>query len=139
MDGLDLLAEARGAGLIVLAGGDRLIIRGPKSADAMARRLLAHKAVVLAALTTGNGNTTPTNPGRIGSCVDAGPCPWDEATEPGQACPRCGSLEKWWDILGGEHCQQCEHATLERALRLADRAAWLRKQIARLQKTKGVG
>ena len=89
---------ALAAGLIVLADGDRLVIRGPRSADAVARRLLAHKAVILAAMAADDGS----------------PCPWDEATEPGDPCPVCGSLEKWWDILGGEHCQQCEHATLDK-------------------------
>ena len=34
MDGLTLLAEAGAAGLTILADGDRLVIRGPKSADA---------------------------------------------------------------------------------------------------------
>jgi hypothetical protein len=50
MDGLTLLEEARGAGLRVAAEGDRLVIRGPKTAEPVARRLLAHKAEVLAAL-----------------------------------------------------------------------------------------
>ena len=128
MDGLTLLSEGRAAGLTVIADGDRLVIRGPKSADAVARRLLAHKAVILALLAAGNGNTNPLNPERIESCVDGGPCPWDEATEPGPACPVCGSLEKWWDILGGEHCQVCEREKLDRALRWAEKAARLREQ-----------
>jgi hypothetical protein len=50
MDGLTLLEEARGAGLRVAAEGNRLVIRGPKTAEPLARRLLAHKAEVLAAL-----------------------------------------------------------------------------------------
>ncbi len=62
MDGLTLLQEASAAGLMVLADGDRLVIRGPRSADAVARRLLAHKAVILAALAAGNGNTNPAIP-----------------------------------------------------------------------------
>jgi hypothetical protein len=53
MVGVTLLADAELASLNVLAGDDgRLIVRGPRSADALARRLLAHKADVLAALTT---------------------------------------------------------------------------------------
>ena len=128
MDGLTLLSEAGAAGLTILAAGDRLIIRGPKSADVVARRLLAHKAMVLAALTAGNGNTTPANPTRIGSCVDSGPSPWDEATEPGAGCPVCGSLESWQDALGRERCGVCEADALDRALELADKAAWLRRQ-----------
>jgi len=51
MVGLTLLAEARAAGLDVEAGADgRLIVRGPRSAEAIARRLLAHKADVMALL-----------------------------------------------------------------------------------------
>ena len=50
MDGVKLLAEARDAGLVVAADGDRLVIRGPKMADGLARRVLAHKADVLIVL-----------------------------------------------------------------------------------------
>ena len=50
MGGLNLLAEARSAGLDVQADGDRLVIRGPRAADAVARRLMAEKPAVLAAL-----------------------------------------------------------------------------------------
>jgi len=45
-----LLAEARAAGLTVLAEGDRLIVRGAKERGALVQRLLADKARVLAAL-----------------------------------------------------------------------------------------
>lgn len=38
MDGLTLLAEARAAGLEVRAEGDRLVIRGPRKAEALAKR-----------------------------------------------------------------------------------------------------
>jgi hypothetical protein len=47
---------------------------------------------------------------------------------PGDQCPVCGSLEMWWDILGGEHCQRCERAALERSIQWADRAARLWRQ-----------
>ena len=50
MDGMTLLAEAQEAGLTVLADGDRLVVRGPKSAEKLARRLLQNKAQVMAAL-----------------------------------------------------------------------------------------
>ncbi len=52
MDGLALLAEARDAGLEVRARGDRLVIRGPRKCEAMAKVLLEHKPEVLAALVT---------------------------------------------------------------------------------------
>jgi len=50
MDGLTLLSEATAAGLTIRVDGDRLVIRGPKTADAVARRLLEHKPEVVAAL-----------------------------------------------------------------------------------------
>lgn len=50
MVGLKWLAEARAAGLTVHADGDRLVIRGPGSADAVAQKLLQHKSEVLAEL-----------------------------------------------------------------------------------------
>ena len=50
MGGVALLAVARAAGLTVRAAGDKLIIRGPRRCDALARSILAHKADVMAAL-----------------------------------------------------------------------------------------
>ena len=62
MDGLALLHEAHAAGLSVAAEGGRLRVRGPKSAGAVAARLLAAKPAVLAALggaTDAGGNVDP--------------------------------------------------------------------------------
>jgi len=53
---------------------------------------------------------------------------FDSLPLPGDPCPVCGSLETWWDMLGGEHCQQCERATLDKAMQWADRATRLREQ-----------
>ena len=50
MDGLALLRAADAAGLTVNVDGDRLVIRGPRSADATARALLEHKPEIMAAL-----------------------------------------------------------------------------------------
>lgn len=50
MDGLKLLEEARRAGLTVKADGDTLRISGPKQAGPIAKRLLASKRAVMAAL-----------------------------------------------------------------------------------------
>ena len=61
MDGLTLLAEARAAGLSVAAQGCRLVVRGPRRAEAMARRLIEHKADVMAALAR---ETTPADAAR---------------------------------------------------------------------------
>jgi hypothetical protein len=53
MDGLNLLARARDAGLRVQADGDKLLIRGPKRAEPVVRLLAEHKPEVLAALAPG--------------------------------------------------------------------------------------
>ena len=47
MGALILLEQARSAGLKLHAEGDRLVIRGPKSAERIARALLDHKTEVL--------------------------------------------------------------------------------------------
>jgi hypothetical protein len=44
MECVTLLHEAREAGLEVRADGDRLVVRGPRSAEGLARMLLARKA-----------------------------------------------------------------------------------------------
>ena len=61
MDGLTQLAEARAAGLSVAAQGGRLVLRGPRRAEAMARRLIEHKGDVMAALAR---ETTPADAAR---------------------------------------------------------------------------
>jgi len=50
VDGVTLLRRARDAGLTVGAEGDKLVIRGPRRAEPVARLLLDHKPAVLAAL-----------------------------------------------------------------------------------------
>ncbi len=50
MDGLALLRTAAAAGLTVHLDGERLVIRGPRSADAIARQLISHKPAVVAAI-----------------------------------------------------------------------------------------
>lgn len=47
---MNLLAEAEAAGLLLLQDGDRLIVRGPRSAEALVRRILDRKAEVIAVL-----------------------------------------------------------------------------------------
>src|SRR5262245_55975919 len=48
--GVALLARARAAGLTVRSYGDRLLIRGPRSAAPLVRQLATNKGEVLAAL-----------------------------------------------------------------------------------------
>jgi hypothetical protein len=49
-DALTLLAQARSAGLAVAVAGDRLVVRGPRAGEAVARRLLARGRDVAAAV-----------------------------------------------------------------------------------------
>ena len=50
MEILNLMAEASAAGLRVRRDGDKLVVRGPRDAEALARGLLSHKADVFTAL-----------------------------------------------------------------------------------------
>ncbi len=50
MDGVDLILEAESVGLTVRAVGDKIVIRGPKSAGDIAQKLIANKPLVMAAL-----------------------------------------------------------------------------------------
>jgi hypothetical protein len=56
MDGVAVLTRARAAGLTVVADGDRLAVKGPKSVAAVARQVLAAKAAVLAVLRPASGD-----------------------------------------------------------------------------------
>ena len=59
MDSVTLLTQAQTAGLKVHAEGDRLVVRGPRAAEALALRLLAHKAELLPLLTATGGDPCP--------------------------------------------------------------------------------
>lgn len=52
---------------------------------------------------------------------------FDELPEPGDPCPRCGSFETWSDLLGGEHCGQCEPGKLDRSPKLMHPCTRLRR------------
>ena len=83
MDSVTLLAQAQAAGLTVYAEGDRLVVRGPRSAEPLAKTLLAHKAELMPWLTA----------------------PQTSAREP--VCPVCGALD-WRDTPdGGRWCVPC--------------------------------
>jgi hypothetical protein len=81
MDGMTLLEEARAAGLTVLAEGGRLVVRGPKRAADLARRLLANKDQIMASL------DRPDRPDRPA---------WDEA----EANRMLASITPFWNTPG---------------------------------------
>ena len=72
MDGVDLILEAKAAGLSVALDGDRLVIRGPRSADAVARKLITNKPAVVVAMRWRDTVVTVTQPaqslGKTGLC-----------------------------------------------------------------------
>ncbi len=126
MDGLTLLKEAKSAGLDVLADGDRLVIRGPRSAEAIARRLLAHKPDVMDALAAESA-AVPESPGLLLQCIEP-----DEDAAP-RPCATCGGSDLWESLLGVWRCRHCDAAALARSRLLADKAARLREESLRQQ------
>ena len=64
MDGLSLLRQAEEAGLAVALDGGRLVIRGSKRAEPVARLLIEHKPDVLAVLARADRMPVPSKFGR---------------------------------------------------------------------------
>ena len=50
MDAVELLKEAEKVGLVVRTDGTKLVVSGPRSAEAVAEQLFAHKAALLSYL-----------------------------------------------------------------------------------------
>jgi hypothetical protein len=112
MDGLALLSEATAAGLTVQVDGDRLVIRGPKTADAVARRLLEYKPDVVTALGRLGLTSTelpkpdePPFPGWIRRPDATGRLGWEPPGLPESrrwwACCTDDELPTWDDLLHG--------------------------------------
>ena len=96
MYGITLLREAQAAGLSVRVDGDKLVVRGPKTAEAVALRLLAHKPEVMAALHLGADHEL-----RRGELRDHSPvCRW-----PWQG--RTPHRRFWESIFGVTICGHC--------------------------------
>jgi hypothetical protein len=79
-----LLEQAQAVGLEVRADGDRLVVRGPQSAEALARQLLAHKGTLMRLISAPLADVI--------------------ANEP---CDVCGSRERWQWLDGRELCRVC--------------------------------
>lgn len=77
-------------------------------------------AAVVAAVVPGVGPGAP-------AWLPSLPAGWESEEIPWPApCPRCGSLQAWWDMTGRQRCQVCEAKTFARGLRFVFRAARLR-------------
>lgn len=109
MGGLTTLLEsARAAGLTIRADGERLTVRGPKSAEMLAKSILAQKVAVIAWLLAGaktchESSSTPTSTQSCASeSVPATP------TMSVERCYCCGQ-RRWWRSIYGPHliCAVC--------------------------------
>ncbi len=119
MDGIDLILRAEAAGLSIGLNGDRLVIRGPRSAESFARALLDRKAEVVALLRTASWVLRPDTRGRLGLQSPDAPVPfptWEDLPEwshrmpaepAGGACWWCGRREWWRSIHGAVVCGHC--------------------------------
>lgn len=57
---------------------------------------------------------------------DPWPDPWESAIDPPPPCPRCGSLEMWWNVFGDMRCMKCDPPTT--SIKLQELATKLRKR-----------
>jgi hypothetical protein len=81
---IGLLDRARAAGLSITTDGDRIIVCGPRRADALARELIAHKVEVMAelaalALVEAAPAATPSRDDQAKpaeAATEPDPCPW---------------------------------------------------------------
>jgi hypothetical protein len=101
---LTLLELARAAGLSVSSKADRLVIKGPRSADALARDLIRRKAEVLQLL----ADVAPEQ-----SLPAPAPLPWREDEPPGPGRWKCLNQfcrdgSRWWrsrwNVVNCENC-----------------------------------
>jgi hypothetical protein len=88
MAGLKLIEEARSAGLKLIVEGDRLIIRGPKSAEPLALALLDRKAEILPFL---KEQVSPTPAPFYDDAHELEPENW--------LCPHCGQPANIDDVF----------------------------------------
>ena len=102
MVSVTLLQRARLAGLRLLADGDRLVIRGPRSQARLAKELLARKADVLEAL-----------PGFEAELLRAAADLGGGKQPASYRCPRCGERDFIRPRSGGTwRCARCHPPVL---------------------------
>ena len=112
-DAVTALAEARAAGLSVRADGGRLVVRGPRSREELARRVLARAAEVLAALAAEDAEVAWRAAAMRPQAPRRGPIPFLVARE---ARPESGGCLSCGDPLAAGRSVRC---------RPCGQAAWL--------------
>jgi len=103
----DLLREAESSGLSLRVHGSRLVVRGPRSAAAVAKRVLDRKPEVMAALTEQATEADswdwwdwlyPEDYARLASPhVAPAPCPWCGGRY--RHNPLCDDLRASWEVV----------------------------------------
>jgi hypothetical protein len=101
MDALALLHRAQEAGLHIEPKGDRLLVRGPKRAEAVVKLLAEHKAKVLAALSPSFVDSSCWRERFAAKAVQwfVGDRDWDAAKR-----LAWGDLENEWHHQHGKRC-----------------------------------
>jgi hypothetical protein len=88
-----VLREARAAGLLIQAEGDRLLVRGPQRLQAVAQEVLRHKLEILALLATERDEIAWRTARMNAQILPGKPIPFlvarANSTRPGQ-CLSCG-------------------------------------------------
>lgn len=105
-----LLTEAQHAGLEVRSDGARLVVRGPRSAEPLARRLLARKPEVLARLAADDEAVAWRVAVMRPQVPASGPIPFLTIREVGPTSDGCLSCGDPLNEEGRIRCSPCERA-----------------------------
>ena len=113
MDGLTMLRAARRAGLAVAEDDGRLVVRGPRRLEPVARELLAHKAGVLDALAAERTALDPRMAAMLAQIPPAGAIPLLLARPSSHAGPRaCCSCGEPLAEAERYRCRPCVDAAV---------------------------
>lgn len=141
-----LLGDLQARGVAFSIDGGKLIIDAPHGvlAETDVARLREHKPELLALLQTAPASHAeavawlagyqrqPKGDRTAESFDDSPDALWAAAEEPGEPCPRCGSLAVWWTPLDTKKCLRCEPPRPD-AEAIRAKAARIRKRTMKTQ------